>query len=124
MKRFTQGSAMLILLATCFLSCKPTKEEATPIPEYVVNVTLVTQENAPALQSYAHGVNGADWLLFAGRTNRINDDGGLHDLNANYSNTSFLPLSYNEDIFVYNVDTDVVSALSFNETISGFLMVE
>jgi len=118
MKRFTQGSAMLILLATCFLSCKPTKEEATPIPEYVVNVTLVTQENAPALQSYAHGVNGADWLLFAGRTNRINDDGGLHDLNANYSNTSFLPLSYNEDIFVYNVDTDVVSALSFNEMVS------
>tara|TARA_A100000171_G_scaffold40578_1_gene41002 strand:+ start:784 stop:2415 length:1632 start_codon:yes stop_codon:yes gene_type:complete len=119
MKLFTLGSAMLIVLTTCFLSCKPTKEEATaPIPEYVVNVTQVTQQNAPALQSYAHGVNGADWLLFAGRTNRINDDGGLHDLNANYSNTSFLPLSYNEDIFVYNVDTDVVSALSFNEMVS------
>lgn len=119
MKRFILGSAMLIVLTTCFLSCKPTKEEATVlIPEYVVNVTQVTQQNAPALQSYAHGVNGADWLLFAGRTNRINDDGGLHDLNANYTNTSFLPLSYNDDIFVYNVEKDEVSALSFNEMVS------
>ena len=118
MKRFTLGSAILILLTTCFFSCKPTKEEATAIPEYVVSVTQITQQNAPALQSYAHGVNGADWLLFAGRTNRINDDGGLHDLNANYTNTSFLPLSYNEDIFVYNVEKDEVSALSFNEMVS------
>ena len=118
MKRFTLGSAILILLTTCFFSCKPTKEEATAIPEYVVSVTQMTQQNAPALQSYAHGVNGADWLLFAGRTNRINDDGGLHDLNANYTNTSFLPLSYNEDIFVYNVEKDEVTALSFNEVVS------
>jgi hypothetical protein len=115
MKRLTFVCSIVILLATVFSSCKPT---VTTIPEYVVAVTPVVQQNAPALQSYAHGVNGADWLLFAGRTNRINDDGGLHDLKGNYSNTSFLPLSYNEDIFVYNVEKDEVSALSFNEMVS------
>lgn len=118
MKRSMLGSSMLIVLITCFLSCTPKKEEAILIPEYVVSVAPVLQQNAPALQSYAHGVSGTDWLLFAGRTNRINDDGGLHDLNANYTNTSFLPLSFNEDIFVYNVDKDEVSALSFNEMVS------
>ncbi|MFT6055229.1 MAG: hypothetical protein ACJASP_002130, partial [Roseivirga sp.] len=115
MKIFMLRSSMLIVLISYFLSCEPT---VIAIPEYVVTVSPVSGSNAPALQSYAHGVNGADWLLFAGRTNRINDDGGLHNLNGNYSNTSFLPLSYNEDIFVYNVDKDIVAALSFDGMVS------
>lgn len=117
MKRLTLACSIIILLTTVFFSCKPT---VTTIPEYVVTVSPVLQQNAPALQSFAHGVNGADWLLFAGRTNRINDDGGLHKINgnSNYSTTSFIPLSFNEDIFVYNVEKDEVSALSFNEMVS------
>ncbi|KYG75403.1 hypothetical protein [Roseivirga echinicomitans] len=108
MKRFTLGSSMLIVLTTCFLSCKPTKEEATLIPSYAVVITRVEADNAPALQSFAHGVNGLDLLLFAGRTNSDSDNGGLHKINgnSNYSSTSFLPPSFNEMIYVYNLESN------------------
>ncbi len=74
--------------------------------EYEVSIKNIDSLNkAPALQSFIHGVNGSDWLLFAGRTNSKTDSiGGLHNLNANYADSSFLPKSFNRDLFVYNFE--------------------
>ncbi|MEO1021074.1 MAG: hypothetical protein AAFW89_00905 [Bacteroidota bacterium] len=83
--------------------------------EYAISVSATGLSNAPALQSFAHASDGPNWLLFAGRTNRTNDDGGLHDLKGNYTSTSFVPPSFNERIFVYNVDKDTSWSLSFIE---------
>jgi len=78
-------------------------------PEYKVSITATNNINAPALQSFSHASSGVEWLLFAGRTNsKSTYDGGLHNLNANYADSSFVPPSFNEDIFVYNVETDEV----------------
>lgn len=113
-------STLLALISIAAFACKP-KEVQVPSYEYSLSLAPVVQQNAPALQSFAHGSVGDDWLLFAGRTNRVNDDGGLHDINgknANYANTSFLPLSFNEDIFVYNVKDDSVWSLSFRDLAS------
>lgn len=78
-------------------------------PEYKVSITATNNINAPALQSFSHAKFGSEWLLFAGRTN-TNDslNGGLHKMigKNNYASTSFPPTSFNENIFVYNVETD------------------
>lgn len=119
MKLNKSVNALFTIMALLALSCQPKVEVASY--EYSLSLAPVLQQNAPALQSFAHGNKGDDWLLFAGRTNRVNDDGGLHDINgsnANYANTSFLPLSFNEDIFVYNVSSDEVWSLSFRELAS------
>ena len=90
-------SATFLLL---FSACKT---------EYKVAITELENTNAPSLQSFAHAKSGSEWLLFAGRTNSKDSlNGGLHDLNGDYSDTSFTPPSFNEEIFVYNVETDEV----------------
>ena len=77
--------------------------------EYKIAITELENINAPSLQSFAHAKSGSEWLLFAGRTNSKDSlNGGLHDLNGDYSETSFTPPSFNEEIFVYNVETDEV----------------
>lgn len=93
-----------------FFSCNQ-KKEAALIPEYIVSVAATNKENAPALQSFSHGISGAEWLLFAGRTNQENDNGGLHDMTpkSDYANESFPPVSYNEKLYVYNPSTDAVA---------------
>lgn len=99
----------MILCSTLFINCKP---------EYKLHIDAVSKNNAPALQSFAHGVHKDDWLLFAGRTNSKDSlDGGLHGINGNvnYANTSFPPPSFNEDIFVYNVKKDDVKKISFTK---------
>lgn len=107
MKRLTLACSIIVLLTTVFFSCSP-KDEAVLIPEYAVTITPVEADNSPALQSFAHGVNGTDVLLFAGRTNSDNDNGGLHKINgnSNYSTTSFVPPSFNELFYVYNIESN------------------
>lgn len=103
-------------------ACKKTvKDEAYPTAySYEISVSSSTLSKAPALQSFAHGTNGADWLLFAGRTNRSKDDGGLHGIiNGDYAAKSFLPPSFNEDIFVYNVENDKVWSMSFDDMLAS-----
>jgi len=110
-------------LTLCYLclfvvlnSCNSKVSESISESSYSISVTPVLQENAPALQSFVHAIQGTNWLLFAGRTNRMNDDGGLHGIvSGNYATTSFLPLSFNEDIFVYDVIKDTVSGMSLED---------
>ena len=88
----------LIILTTLFslvFSCKP---GTIIIPEYTITIDATKNVNAPALQSFAHGIHGDEWLLFAGRTNQNNDNGGLHDMTAksDYAEESFPPTSFNE----------------------------
>jgi len=87
--------------------------------KYQVTVTLTEKKNAPSMQSFAHGVSGSDWLLFAGRTNSKDSlNGGLHDLDGDYTITSFTPPSYNDRIHVYNVEDDSSISISLKEMIS------
>ena len=57
-------------------------------------------------------------MLFAGRTNQNLDDGGLHDLNGNYTSTSFVPMSYNQDIMVYDVENDAIQGITLESMLS------
>ncbi|WP_146190708.1 hypothetical protein [Polaribacter aquimarinus] len=92
---------MILLVPSC---TKKVKEDLATAPKYVLSITEITNSKAPALQSFTHGVSGNEWLLFAGRTNNKNDSiGGLHSIfKGNYANTSFLPPSFNDSLFVYN----------------------
>jgi hypothetical protein len=90
---------------------------------YTVSVTSLAKSNAPPLQSFAHGVSGSKWLLFGGRTNGGGDSllGGLHNLNANYSNTSFLPSSFNQYIYVYDVEKDAACSLAVSAFVDSLI---
>ena len=92
-----------ILLIVGLWSCNSGE---SPIA-YSVTINDVSDSNLPALQSFAHGIKGPDWLLFAGRTNKPASgfSGGLHNLNANYADSSFIPFSFNQNIFVYNIES-------------------
>ncbi|MEH6535600.1 MAG: hypothetical protein V7719_04360 [Psychroserpens sp.] len=103
----------ILLAATLVISCQPKQDKTEHNDlkeshfEYTLSVEEVDLKNAPSLQSFAHGVDGDNWLLFAGRTNSKDSlNGGLHNLTANYANTSFTPPSYNDRIFVYNAKND------------------
>jgi len=102
----------LLLVILCLLALGACKKK------YQVSVTLTEKKNAPSMQSFVHGVSGSDWLLFAGRTNSKDSlNGGLHDLNGDYTITSFTPPSYNNRIHVYNVEKDVSISISLEEMI-------
>ncbi len=48
------------------------------------------------------------------------DDGGLHGITTgNYGSTSFLPLSFNEDIFVYDVVQDTITGMSYSDMVDA-----
>jgi hypothetical protein len=104
------------LVCLAYSSCE--KKVELPKYTYSLSLALKPQQNAPALQSFVHGVDGDNWLLFAGRTNQDLDDGGLHDLNGNYTSTSFVPWSFNENILVYNVATDELQGMSFDDMVA------
>ena len=103
MKTYVLKLALLFFGLSLIFSCEPEIS-------YQLHVEELTNKNAPALQSFAHGTSGSEWLLFAGRTNEKDDDGGLHDMSekSNYANTSFPPTSYNENIYVYDPIIDAV----------------
>lgn len=124
MKKTITKLTVLFLFVASTLACTSngeTEESDTTEYAYSINVELASDNlNAPSLQSFAHGVEGSNWLLFAGRTNRLNDDGGLHGIvTGDYAAKSFVPLSYNEDIFVYNVDSNTVWGTSFNDMLGS-----
>ncbi|MBO3696925.1 hypothetical protein [Roseivirga sp. E12] len=122
MKKLTLCLTLFCTLILTISSCnKSSKVEAYPTGYlYDVSVTLDTLNNAPALQSFVHGVDGNIWLLFAGRTNRLADDGGIHGIiNGDYAAKSFLPLSFNEDIFAYDVVKDTVTGMSYGDMLDA-----
>ena len=120
MKTHTIRLGLISSLAILFIyGCQTKTEYPDQQYQYSVTVAATDLQNAPALQSFAHGVKGTQWLLFAGRTNQDLDDGGLHDINnGNYANTSFVPWSFNENILVYDVSTDQLSGMTFDEMVS------
>ncbi len=120
MKKLTLHLSLFCTVIFTISSCnRPSKEEAYPTG-YLYNITVsqANLDNAPALQSFAHGVHKGKWLLFAGRTNQNLDDGGLHDLNGNYTSTSFVPMSYNQDIIVYDPANDQIQGMTLETMLS------
>ncbi|MBL4604424.1 MAG: hypothetical protein JKY02_01795, partial [Flavobacteriaceae bacterium] len=118
MKNYALKMALIFFGLSLIFACEPgiVINDTTPSDfGYILYVDSTANKNAPSLQSFAHGVSGEDWLLFAGRTNVINDDGGLHDISGNYTNTSFLPTTFNDSIFVYNVSTDQRKGISLSQ---------
>lgn len=111
---------VLLFGISLFFSCEPgIVINNTPSDfGYTLYVDTTSNVNAPSLQSFVHGKSGDDWLLFAGRTNQSGDNGGLHDMTGNYTNTSFPPPSYNDSIFVYNVTSDTRTAISIDKMMS------
>lgn len=121
MKKTTLHLTLFCTLIVAISSCnKPATEESYPRGYlYDIKVSPVSVDNAPALQSFAHGIHNGKWLLFAGRTNQDLDDGGLHDLNGNYTSTSFVPMSYNQDIMVYDVTNDEIQGMTLENMLSA-----
>ena len=128
--------AMFSMMLSFFFACQPKekkqndKEEAYPTRyAYSVEVDYLSEKNAaPDLQSFAHAVNGSDWLLFAGRTNsKGSRNGGMHNFGNNYARQSFAPLSFNQQLFVYNVDNNSLDSLHLNnllERIASLILQE
>ena len=99
---------ILIFGVALFTSCEPS------FP-YSLSIDSTSNHNAPALQSFAHGTHKGDWLLFAGRTNSKDSLGGLHKLKASYTTSASFPKqSFNEYIFVYNVEKDTLNSISYD----------
>ncbi len=112
--RLVSTVVVTCLFLTVTYSCGGSSMPQGGSAEYEVSITNSGNTNAPSLQSFAHGIYGNEWLLFAGRTNNPIDslNGGLHNINANYADKSFKPASFNESIFVYNVESDSIWSLS------------
>lgn len=117
MKSQINQLCLLVLGFITFFSCTNKNKKTDVNFPYQLTIKPTTNNNAPALQSFIHGVDGDNWLLFAGRTNSVNDNGGLHNMNANYANQSFPPPSYNENIYVYNVKKDSLKKISLDHMI-------
>ncbi len=108
------------ILSILFLifACNSYQEQSNNSFEYSLHIDSTFNRNAPSLQSFAHASVTNEWLLFAGRTNQSNSNGGLHFMNGNYTNTSFPPVSYNDSVFVYNLDKDIRIAISIQKMMS------
>tara|TARA_R110001632_G_scaffold19898_16_gene59911 strand:+ start:2828 stop:4432 length:1605 start_codon:yes stop_codon:yes gene_type:complete len=118
MKNYVSKLALLFFGLSLMYSCEPgiVIENNTPSEiAYELHLEELPNKNAPALQSFVHGISGEEWLLFAGRTNQSNDNGGLHDMNGDYTDTSFPPVSYNDSIFVYNLKRDARVGISMSQ---------
>ena len=120
MKKTVFYISLLMMGFSLLFSCS-NKKDAIAFPKYFVSVKETPNTNAPALQSFTHAINNTEWLLFAGRTNSIDDDGGVHDMgkNSDYAQESFPPRSFNEKIYVYNPTTDSLpKSISINDMIA------
>ena len=85
-----------------------------PIYDYSISIEAIQPKSEPpALQSFAIGNHDGDWLMFAGRTNADNKDGGLHNINGDYAGGSFPPVSFNPFIYVYNPETGDQSLINY-----------
>ncbi|MEQ8909601.1 MAG: hypothetical protein RIC95_10445 [Vicingaceae bacterium] len=95
---------------------KEKKKEQVKTYSYSVRMEAATElDAAPALQSFVHATHGDEWLLFAGRTNAEADEGGLHKQaqDANYSNQSFVPISFNTRLYSYNYASNKLYQMEF-----------
>ncbi len=110
---------MMLFTALLFFSCEKSEDKVETESKYIISVTPVSNSNAPALQSFAHGIHDGKWLLFADRTNQDLDEGGLHDLNGNYTSTSFVPMSYNQEIMVYDVANDALQGMTLETMLNA-----
>lgn len=121
MRKFSTKLSIFVLIFILINACQPccdSDQSSNRVPSealFDISVEAMPNENAPDLQSYVHAQYGDEWLLFAGRTNQDKDNGGLHNMNANYSNTSFPPPSFNEHIYVYNVVSDQKDSISLTD---------
>ncbi len=97
----------LTVLLSFFYSCNKEKKIILAA-KYYITVDSISNSNAPALQSFTHAIHKEEWLLFAGRTNKEKDNGGVHDMTkkSDYAKESFPPTSFNENIYVYNPYTN------------------
>ena len=110
--------SIIFALATA-TACGPKKEIKEKVDievsyTYATTVSLMKGTNAPALQSFAHGSIGSEWILLAGRTNKNDSIGGLHNLKANYADSSFIPRSFNGDMYWYDISNQSTPAMSIN----------
>lgn len=125
MKTYLTKLSLFALIAIFASSCEPKHDKKehheSKTSDFAYELSIIEEKSldqAPSLQSFAHGIDGDNWLLFAGRTNSTDSlNGGLHKIggNSNYSNTSFTPPSYNDHIFVYNVVTNTSEKISLEE---------
>lgn len=106
---FTAGLVLLL----CTACPGPEPGPVNTVTNYNVSVKQIARSNAPALQSFAHATSGDDWLLFAGRTNKDSLLGGIHNLSANYADSSFIPKSFNTKIYTYNPTDDTVWSIDY-----------
>ena len=99
---------LILGISICILYACDNEKKVITAAKYSITVDSISNVKAPALQSFSHGMSGDEWLLFAGRTNQSENNGGLHDMrkNSDYSDESFPPTSYNEKIYVYNPTTN------------------
>lgn len=121
MKKSVFYTLILSISFSFFYSCDK-KEKIVVAPKYTISIDSVISSKAPALQSFTHGLYNDEWLLFAGRTNKKDDDGGLHDMrkNSDYAKESFPPTSFNENIYVYNPSTNKApKSITINEMIAA-----
>lgn len=109
----------ILFVAIFLIACgknpkKEIKKEVALNYDYSIQIKAADNTtSAPALQSFAHGQYNGEWLLFAGRTNAEEDNGGLHKQQSNYSVRSFPPSSFNTNVYCYNPATDALWQLSF-----------
>jgi len=119
MKNYSIQISLIFALVTLFASCDSKKVNKEKVKQpisytYETSLSLMPGTKAPALQSFAHGSIGTEWILLAGRTNKNDSVGGLHNLHANYADSSFIPRSYNGDMYWYDVSTPSTPAMSIN----------
>jgi hypothetical protein len=130
-----------LLLSVCgIMSCQTrTAWQPGDPSKFSIKIEALNKVNAPALQSfvwarYHDSTDGHDyWLLFGGRTNPAGNsadaasvgglhqavnydstrsDTGNHSTNNDYAYHSFPIESFNQKIYVYDVDSDNLSAIN------------
>ena len=117
-----------------------TEKDSTFTSPFTIKIEYDTDKShAPALQSFVHGTclgeNGHQyWLLMGGRTNSDGGDGGLHQAadnsqitdgndslvkatNEDYAYYSFPMKSFNQTIYLYDVDSDTIVSHIKMETV-------
>jgi len=112
MKRLIVPSLVVYLLTLSLFSCQPENADgnaSTPTFEYVLATQALSGLNAqlPELQSFVHAQhpdNPNTWLLFGGRTNNDDSNGGLHDMmSCDYGYKAFPKSSFNTSIYAVSL---------------------
>ena len=108
---------LIILFIPFFFSCQQNKGlKSEDAAQYSVTIEPLTDLDTPppALQSFIHGVEGNDWLLFGGRTNSPNsNEGGLHQIDIDdYAYESFPCRSFNTYMYAYDINSSTIDSVN------------